>query len=386
MKRRFIGLLGIALIGAVVLTGCSGGNSASDKGIRKEASKKKESKKETVDVGIILPTKDEPRWLQDQEHFGENLKKEGIKNQVFFSQGSSETEKKNIEKLIGMGMKVLIICSHDTSKAVEAVEMAKKAGVTIIAYDRMITGTDAVDYYISSDVVGIGEVQAKFLVDNIIPGTKLVPLYLYAGAISDNNSFVLFQGVWNVIQPKLADGTFNLINSKVGRALAKKPKLTDAEIKKIVTEITTDWDPNVAKTKISKDLAAVKPIYKGDVAVLAPNDGTARAMVDVLEADPKITSYVISGQDGEVASMQSILDGKQKMTLFKDIRVFTGDAVTVAKDVLAGNTPKTDAVTNNGKKDVPTKYVEDTVVDIKNVKEIISKSGYYDVKEFKGLE
>ena len=64
-------------------------------------------------VGIVLPTKDEPRWIQDQTQFLDALKTAGFSAKVLFSQGDSAKEKANVEALISEGIKVLIICPHD---------------------------------------------------------------------------------------------------------------------------------------------------------------------------------------------------------------------------------------------------------------------------------
>ena len=109
-----------------------------------------------IQVGVVLPTKDEPRWLQDQAQFETILGDAGFTNQVLFSQGSSATEKTNVETLISQGIEVLIICAQDGAAAAAAVEEARDAGVTVIAYDRLITGTDAVDYYVTFDSFSVG--------------------------------------------------------------------------------------------------------------------------------------------------------------------------------------------------------------------------------------
>ena len=103
----------------------------------------------TVDVGIVLPTKDEPRWVQDETRFAEALKDTDHSVEILFSQGSSANEKQNVESLITKGIKVLIICPHDGDGAAAAAEAAKAEGITVISYDRLITGTKAVDYYVT---------------------------------------------------------------------------------------------------------------------------------------------------------------------------------------------------------------------------------------------
>ena len=78
-----------------------------------------------VEVGIVLPTKDEPRWVQDEARFKDALKDTNHSVEILFSQGSSAKEKENVDALIAKGIKVLIICPQDGSAAAAA-EAAKK--------------------------------------------------------------------------------------------------------------------------------------------------------------------------------------------------------------------------------------------------------------------
>ena len=56
-------------------------------------------------------------------------------------------------------------------------------------------------------------------------------------------------------------------------------------------------------------------------------------------SDPDVTSYYISGQDAEKASIQYIIDGKQSMTVFKDVRTLVKDAISAAVALLEGKKP-----------------------------------------------
>ena len=383
MKKKLISLLCVAslLIGLLAGCGSSGSAQTAADGAKPAADKAASG---TVQVGIVLPTKDEPRWLQDQAQFESILGDAGFTNQVMFSQGSSATEKTNVETLISKGISVLIICAQDGAAAAAAVEEAKAAGVTVIAYDRLITGTDAVDYYVTFDSFAVGAAQGQYLVDNAPAGSG-IPLYLYAGAATDNNAFIFFEGAWSVLQPKIADGTFVIENSSEAEALQTKAELTRDEVGKIVGQITTDWDFNVAKSKAEANLTAVGADKKGDVLVLAPNDGTARSIADVFAADKDVSSYVITGQDSEKASVQYVIDGKQSMTVFKDTRTLAADSVEMAMSILNGETPKTDTTYNNSVKDVPAKQTNIVVVTKDNVKAALIDSEYYDASDFTGL-
>ncbi len=225
-------------------------------------------------VGIVLPTKDEPRWIQDEARFKELLGTAGVPVEILFSQGDSAKEKANVESLLTKGVKVIILTPQDGAAAAAAADAARAAGAKVISYDRLILGTDAVDYYVTFDSNAVGAAQAQYLVDKAT-GTGN-PLYLYAGAASDNNAFLFFEGAWSVLQPKIADGTFVIKNSSEATALQDKATLTRDEMAKIIGQVTTNWDFNTAKGLAEANLTVATAADKGNVFILAPNDGTAR--------------------------------------------------------------------------------------------------------------
>ncbi len=381
--------LSIIMIASMLFSACAPAATPAPQAAATEAPKaadtqapaKPESK---LAVGIVLPTKDEPRWIQDETRFNDALKAAGYSVEILFSQGSSAKEKENVEALLTKGIKVLIICPQDGTAAAAAAEEARQAGVKVISYDRLIRETDAVDYYVTFDSIAVGAQQAQYLVDNAKGQGN--PLYLYAGAASDNNAFIFFQGAWGVLQPKIADGTFVIKNSSEAVALQGKAELTRDEQAKIIGQVTTNWDFNTAKNLAESNLTAAKAEDKGNVFILAPNDGTARAIADAFGADKDVKSYFVTGQDAEKASVQYIIDGKQSMTVFKDVRTLVKDAIAMAVSLLKGEKPQTTGSYNNGKIDVPAKQSEVIAVDKDNVKSALIDSGYYSASDFTGLK
>jgi putative multiple sugar transport system substrate-binding protein len=363
-NKVLMAIFAILLIASFVLAGCQS--------------------KPKADVGIVLPTKNEPRWIQDETRFNDAITKAGKKAEILFSEGDSAKEKANVEALISKGVKVIIICPQDATAAAAAADLARNAGVKVISYDRLIRETASVDYYVTFDSIAVGEAQAQYLIDKA-NGTGL-PLYLYAGAASDNNAFLFFEGAWNKLQPKIADGTFAIKNSTEAVALQDKPKLTRDEMSKIIGQVTTDWKFDTAKNLAEANLTAAPAADKGNVFILAPNDGTARAIADAFAADKEVTSYVVTGQDAEEASIQYIIDGKQSMTVLKDVRTLVNDAINAAVAYLAGGTPPQTNTYNNGKIDVPAKPSVVVSVDKSNVKSAVIDSGYWPAKDFTGLQ
>jgi len=372
--RSILLLVALVLLAGLALTACQ--PKATEEAAPPEVGEK-------LAVGIVLPTREEPRWIQDETRFKDALGAAGYEVEILFSQGDSAKEKANVEDLITKGIQVLIICPHDGTAAAAAAEAAQAAGVKVISYDRLIRDTDAVNYYVTFDSIAVGAAQAQYLVDKASGSGN--PLYLYAGAATDNNAFLFFEGAWNVLQPKIADGTFVIKNSSEAIALQDKAELTRDEMGQIIGQITTNWDFNTAKNLAESNLTATTADDKGDVFILAPNDGTARAIADAFGADADVANYVVTGQDAEIASVQYIIDGKQSMTVLKDVRTLVADAISAAVAYLEGGTPSQTNTYNNGVVDVPAKPSVVISVDKDNVQEAIIDSGYWPASEFTGL-
>ena len=388
MKKTILRLLVLSVIMAIVsvfsLTGCKTTTTETTATETETTVAETTAEIAAGSVGIVLPTKDEPRWIQDETRFNDALKTAGYSAEILFSQGSSAKEKENVEALITKGVKVLIICPQDATAAAAAADDARAAGIKVISYDRLIRETEAVDYYVTFDSIAVGEAQAQYLVDKATGSGN--PLYLYAGAATDNNAFLFFEGAWNVLQPKIAGGTFIIKNSSEAVALQGKSTLTRDEMGKIIGQVTTNWDFTVAKNLAEANLTIAKAAAKGNVFILAPNDGTSRAIADAFGADKDVKSYVVSGQDAEIPSVQYIIDGKQSMTVLKDVRTLVSDAINAAVAYLTGKTPEQTNTYNNGKIDVPAKPSVVVTVDKSNVKAALIDSGYYKASEFTGLK
>jgi ABC-type sugar transport system ATPase subunit len=263
-----------------------------------------------------------------------------------------------------------------------AVEAAKAAGVKVISYDRLITNTSAIDYFVTFDSLAVGALQAQYLTDHA--SGKGNPLYLYAGAATDPNAFLFFQGAWDVLQPKIADGTFVIKNCSQAVALQEVAQLNRDQVTKIFGQITTNWDFITAKNLAEFNLTSATAADKGEVFILAPNDSTARSIAEAFAADPDVKGYLISGQDAEKDSVQYILDGKQSMTVFKDVRALVKTAVDATVALLKGQSPAAQATYHNGAIDVPTLQSPVISVDQSNAKALLIDTGYYEAGEVSG--
>src|SRR5688572_14882616 len=206
-------------------------------------------------IGLSLDTLKEARWQADRDMFVQRATELGARVLDLSANGDDTVQIGDVEKLITRGVDVLVIVPHDGKAMAKAVRMAHDAGIPVIAYDRLIEGSD-LDLYVSFDNVRVGELQAKYLVEHLpTPGRgKLIRIY---GAKSDHNAFLFKQGQDNVLQPYIARGDIQVVHE----------------------DWAEDWKPESAKRIVNAAISAHGP---GFDAVLASNDGTAGGAIQAL--------------------------------------------------------------------------------------------------------
>jgi len=342
------------------------------------------SKGGQIDIGIVLPTVQENRWLGDQAKFKDAIAKNNLKAEILFSSNNSATERTNVETFISKGAKIIVLCAYDATAAGAAVKEAKAEGITVISYDRLIMETPAIDYYVTFDSLKVGAAKAQFLIDKA-GNTKNNNLYIYSGALTDNNSFLFFEGAWKLLQPKVADGTFVIRNCPAAVSLKNKNNLSRDEYAAIMSTVDSEWSMAVCKTLAEANLSASGKDAKGTVFVLGPaDDDCARALSDTFRADAAVTKLWLTGADGVEASVQYIIDGKQSMTVYKDPGALVDATVKICQAVLKGQKYPTDAVYNNGSIDVPSVQCGVVTVTTDNIAKVFFDGGVYDGSKYTG--
>lgn len=329
----------------------------------------------TVQIGIVLPTQNEERWTQDQARFETFLDATDYTYEILFSEGDSQVEASNIDTLISKGMEVLIITAHDSEAAKTAVQKAIDEGVEVIAYDRLVD-LEGIAFYVTFDSMVVGNEQAQFLIDEA-GDTTGNELYLYSGGTWEANAPLFFRGAWEVLQPKIADGTFVVMNAPKHADYINQAELTTTEALEIMTQVDTDWDPAATTTLAQNHTTTFAPT--GTKAFfLAPNDFTARAIY--AEFIQVLDEVVITGQDADRLSVKSVQDGEQSMTVLKDVRTLVENAFNIADKLMKGEALPT-ATHTYGEADVPAVPTPVVVVTADNLQAEIIDSGYYTQEE-----
>lgn len=338
------------------------------------------SKEETKDggkgatIGIAMPTKTSERWIADGNNVVKQLKAAGYKTDLQFGDDKVEQQVSQVENMITKGDKVLIIAAIDGTALSDVLRRANEAGIKVISYDRLIRGSEFVDYYASFDNYKVGVLQGTQIIDKLglKEGKGPFNIELFAGSPDDNNASFFFNGAMSVLEPYI-----------------DKKKLVvqsgQTEFKKVAT---LRWDAGLAQQRMD-NLLSKSYTSKNVDAVLSPYDGLSIGILSALKGvnygSASKPLPVVTGQDAEVASVKSIIAGEQTATIYKDTRELAKVAVDMAKAVLSGDKAKTndDKTYDNGVKVVPSYLLEPISVDKSNYKEVLIDGGYYTDSDLK---
>lgn len=301
-------------------------------------------------IGLSMDTLKEERWLGDRDRFVKRATELGAEVSVQSANSDDTRQIKDVEGLITKGIDVLVIIPHDGAACAKAVELAHAAGIPVLAYDRLITGSD-LDVYLTFDNVKVGELQAQYLADRFAgqSGVKLVRIY---GSKTDNNARLFKQGQDNILGPLIKAGVFEVVHE----------------------DWAADWRPENAK-KIAN--AAITKAGHAIGAILASNDGTAGGAIQALTEEGLAGKVVVTGQDADLAACQRIVAGTQAMTIYKPLSRLANTAAELAVKLANRQPIVAKAELENGKVAVPSVLLDVVPVTKENIDETVIADGFH---------
>jgi D-xylose transport system substrate-binding protein len=310
-------------------------------------------KKAPLTIGFSLGVTREERWFKDRDLFVEKVKDLGAATTVFQTDQDVDVQISQIRNLISQKVKVIVIVPADFEKLTEVINEAHAAGIKTIAYDRLIKNSN-LDLYVSFDSVKVGKMEAE----GVLAAMKGDSLAYIGGSPTDNNAFLLKEGTMSVLNDKIASG----------------------DLKLVVDKFMDNWDSTKAYEAIKEYLATGGKLD----GIIAANDGTAFGAINALTEKGLAGQIPVSGQDAELAACQRIIAGTQTMTVYKPIRALAQKAAELAVAIAKGDTPETNSVINNGQKDVPTYYIDPTIVTVDNMETTVISDHFYTYEQVYG--
>ena len=370
MKKKLLALsLSLAL--AFSLAACGNGGSGGSDSPSGEG-----GVGEGKTVGIAMPTQSSERWIKDGDNMKAQLEELGYEVKLQYAEDDVQMQVSQIENFVAQQVDCLVIAAVDSGALTTVEAQAKTAGIPIIAYDRLLMDTDAVSYYASFDNKGVGtaianyNVEAKDLEAAKAAGESYT-IEFFMGSPDDNNAVLLYEGIMEVLQPYLDDGT---LVCKSGRTSFDETCILR-------------WSQEEAQKNCENYLSGFYADEDLDIACSA-FDGFAYGIRSALEGAGYTDANwpLITGQDAELMAVKNIISGKQSMTIYKDTRLLADKAVGMVNAVLTGTEPEVNDTTtyDNGVKVVPSYLCTPVAVDKSNYEELLVDGGYYTAEDLAG--
>lgn len=299
---------------------------------------------EAQKIGFLLDDYVSDRWYSDQKYFTEKVKELGGEVQVEIAYADTTKQMELAKKLIDSGVKVLVVVPTDARQAARIVDMAKKSGVAVVAYDRLIL-SENIAAYISYDNKKVGRLQAQYALQKV-PQGKFI---LMNGPPSDNNAVLFKEGQEEVLAPSIKSG----------------------EVHVLANFVMSDWGQLGAWMKLEDFFSKNKE--RPDAIVVA-NDEMA---IGVIQALPKnnMGKTIVTGQDADLAGLKNILAGNQTMTVYKPIKPIAQKAAEIAMQLARGTAIIGFIKMKNGSLTVNAILLDPVVVDKSNYLDTVIKDG-----------
>lgn len=324
-------LFGLSLVAALSLSGCS----------RKGAEKRARPL-----VGFSMDSFVVERWSRDRDIFMATAQELGADVILQVGEQSADLQETQVQYLIDKGVDVLVIIPNDADRLTKLVLQAKKKGIPVVSYDRLIRNAN-VDLFISFDSVTVGRLQAEALL-RFVPGGKIA---IINGASTDANAHMYHEGYMEVLAPHLASGRYTLVWD----------------------EWTDAWRSEWATESMRRILAENERID----GVIAANDMLAEAAIKVL-AEKRLTKLVpVMGHDAELSACQRIAQGTQSMTVYKPLRELATRAAEYAIQLARGLRAEIQDSINDGTYRVPYYRIEPEPVYAETLESTVIEDGFH---------
>lgn len=382
MKRRFLCMmLALALV-AACLSGCGAPAEPEEPA--------------PVKIGISLPNNTDTQRVEDGKIMSDALTAAGYEVELQYAGDDPAAQVSQLQALLEGGCQTLIVAAVDPAglsdlfyyTAEDAAEAgdgqaagsqeAPEAeptydgtpatdGVNVIAYDTLITGCNAIDYYVGFDGYEAGYLQACYLERQ---------LALYDAAEGDSYTIELFFDSKDALKAEFQyAGAMEVlqmyIDSGVLRVASGQTSLEDC---------TMDTQSQAAQ-RMEQILSASYQDTNLD-AILCADDTLAQTVCDTLYASYTGSIFpLITGMGCEEWSVNALLTGQQSMTLLMDCTGMAQEAASAAMTLASGGTMDTQDSLDNGTINIPASLFYPQEVYADNYQQMLIDRGYFSLGE-----
>ncbi|SFN95614.1 D-xylose transport system substrate-binding protein [Pseudobutyrivibrio sp. UC1225] len=324
-------------VAACLLMGCLFCGCTTKAGEAKQA----QPEEDELEIGMCFDSFVIERWEKDRDVFVSTASSLGATVNVQNANGDVTKQIEQIRYLIEKKVDCIVTIAIDAEALTDVVADAKKAGIPVVCYDRLIANVNA-DLYISFDNEKVGNMLGSAIVSS---GAKKV--IMICGPLTDKNV------------PMVNQGFTKLMNAN------------NVEI--IDTYNCEGWKAELGGAYVYDHMDVVR---NAD-AIMCGNDDVATSVIKALAVAQLAGEIPVVGQDADLPACQHIVQGTQLMTVYKPVGKLAEEAAKLSVQLAQGQTLNVMNKINDGEHNIPYVAIEPVAVDKDNLDEVIIDGGFH---------
>ncbi|MCR5508431.1 MAG: substrate-binding domain-containing protein [Lachnospiraceae bacterium] len=296
-----------------------------------------------IQIGMSFDSFVIERWQRDRDVFVATARELGADVNVQSANGEIEEQITQINYFINKGVDAIVVVAIDADELTNVILKARKAGIPVICYDRLIKNAN-VDLYISFDNEKVGDLMGRSIYGRLGMNKKVIEI---CGPESDNN----------------VEQVANGFDYQSRKNAAKITGICHCE----------GWRSEIAYDYIYENEELVR---EAD-GIMCGNDALAGVVIKALSEMRLAGSIPVVGQDADLEACQRIVEGTQEMTVYKPVENLAKAAAEYTVSLAKGEEVKTATKYNDGTYDVPFIKLEPVAVTKENMDETVIAGGYH---------
>lgn len=340
----------------------------------KDAVEEKADTEEVLnEVGILFPEeKSDINSSLERTELKSRLEEAGYDPVFYYAGEDADEQVSQIRELLQKeNLKALILSPVDPYSLGDVLSEASQASIPVVDYDDLIMDTDQIKYFVTFNTRAIGKEIGKNIVkqedlDKVREAKESRTIEFFMGSPDDDASLFLFNGIMEVLQEYVDDGTL----------VCRSGKLTFDE-----TSIM-DQDVNAEAAQLKEITGEFYQEEKTPDIICTASDKFAVKAVDMLEKEGLAAGEenwpLITGVNAEAEAVKSVAEGKMGFTVLMDRRDLAEACVTLVDTWLKGDDVEVSNYSqyDNGVKIIGTVTCDGKIIDKDNY-QIVVDNGFY---------
>ncbi|WP_461205293.1 sugar ABC transporter substrate-binding protein [Clostridium sp. DL1XJH146] len=312
--KKVLSLVLTAALAATMLVGCGSNNAENTNNTANEGNNTAaEETEKTITLGLSIDQLFESRAGVVNAAKAE-AEAQGCEVIEVVADGDAQNQNAQIQSLINQQVDAILVCAVDQNTIETALVAAKNAGIPVVAYDRDLPDSNAVDCYVGPDSISDGLEAGGYMAEQLKDVDGKIVILELLGALNDQNGIDRSKGFDDAINEALSDVE--------------------------IIQMPTDWDSNKALSATQNAFQAnpdIKAVFAATDTQI-PSIETVLTDLDKLKLVGEDGHIVVTGINGSKDGYDATVKGMADGIVVMDLKTTGEKAVENALALINGET------------------------------------------------